>query len=78
MMKSTNYQQKATKGKEKNNITIRLIGGQNHDNYAVESGKKVKIYDYKSKKNTVNAQNCTAVHLKDDYELNEYHYKKPK
>ncbi|HBI00164.1 MAG TPA: metallophosphoesterase [Flavobacterium sp.] len=66
------------KGKEKNNITIRLIGGQNHDNYAVENGKKVKIYDYKSKKNTVNVQNCTAVHLKDDYELNEYHYKKPK
>lgn len=66
------------KGKAKNNIIIRLIGGQNHDNYVVENGKKVKIYDYKSKKNTVNAENCTAIHLKDDYELNEYHYKKPK
>ncbi len=66
------------KGKDKNNIIIRLIGGQNHDNYVVENGKKVKIYDYKSKKNTVNVQHCTAVHLKDDYELNEYHYKKPK
>ncbi|RAR46482.1 calcineurin-like phosphoesterase family protein [Flavobacterium lacus] len=66
------------KGKAKNNIIIRLIGGQNHDNYVVENGKKVKIYDYKSKKNTINAENCTAIHLKDDYELNEYHYKKPK
>lgn len=66
------------KGKDKNQITIRLIGGQNHDKYEVENGKKVEIYDYKSKKNTVNAQSCSAVHLKDDYELNEYHYKKPK
>lgn len=66
------------KGKEKSTITIRLIGGQNHDTYTVENGKKVKIYDYKSKKSTVNAQHCSAVHLKDDYELNEYHYKKPK
>lgn len=66
------------KGKDKNNIILRLIGGQNHDNYVVENGKKIKIYDYKSKKNTVNAQSCTTVHLKDDYELNEYHYKKPK
>lgn len=66
------------KGKEKNNILVRLIGGQNHDQYMVENGKKIKIYDYKSKKNTVSVQNCTAVYLKDDYELNEYHYKKPK
>lgn len=66
------------KGKDNKNITIRLIGGQNHDKYEVENGKKIKIYDYKSKKNTVKAQNSTAVHLKDDYELNEYHYKKPK
>lgn len=65
-------------GNEKNNITIRLIGGQNHDQYVIENGKKVKIYDYKSKKNTVTAQGSAAIHLKDDYELNEYHYKKPK
>jgi predicted phosphodiesterase len=30
------------KGNEKSTIKIRLIGGQNHDNYTVENGRKVK------------------------------------
>ena len=66
------------KGNEKGNIIIRLIGGQNHDNYSVEHGKKIKIYDYESKNNTLSTHNRTIIHLNDDYELNEYHYKKPK
>lgn len=65
-------------GDQKSSITIRLIGGQNHDNYTIQNGKKIKIYDYKSKNNTISATNGASVNLKDDYEINEYHYKKPK
>src|SRR5690606_7525518 len=65
-------------GKGEDLITIRLVGGQNHDTYLTKNGKRVKIYDYKSKKNTVGDKNGASVHLKDDYEINEYHYRKPK
>lgn len=65
-------------GKEKSNIKIRLIGGQNNDSYTVLNGKKVKIYDFKSKKNTFDVDYKTTTKLSDDYTLNWYNYKKPK
>ena len=34
-------------GNAKSTITIRLIGGQNHDNYKIENGRNVIIYDFK-------------------------------
>ncbi|MBK0369212.1 metallophosphoesterase [Flavobacterium agrisoli] len=65
-------------GKEKSNIKIRLIGGQNNDSYLVSNGKKVKIYDFKSKKNTFDVDSKTTTKLSDDYTLNWYNYEKPK
>ncbi|WP_432221183.1 metallophosphoesterase [Flavobacterium sp. TMP13] len=65
-------------GTEKSSIKIRLIGGQNNDVYTVSNGKKVKIYDYKSKKNTLNIDSKTTKKLTDDYALNLYDYQKPK
>lgn len=58
-------------------IKIRLIGGQNNDTYNILNGKKVKIYDYKSKENTFKRTNG-IVKLTDDYETNVYDYKKLK
>ncbi|MFI0430356.1 metallophosphoesterase [Mariniflexile sp. HMF6888] len=58
-------------------IKIRLIGGQNNDTYNILNGKKVKIYDYKSKENTFKTTNG-IVKLTDDYETNVYDYKKLK
>jgi hypothetical protein len=58
-------------------IKIRLIGGQNNDTYNILNGKKVKIYDYKSKKNTFKTTNG-IIKLTDDYETNVYDYKKLK
>ncbi|AXP80008.1 Calcineurin-like phosphoesterase [Mariniflexile rhizosphaerae] len=58
-------------------IKIRLIGGQNNDTYDILNGKKVKIYDYKSKENTFKTTNGN-VKLTDDYETNVYDYKKLK
>lgn len=58
-------------------MTIRLIGGYNHDTYNVADGRKVKIYDFKSQKNTYNAGNATK-NITDDYDINSYNYKHPK
>ena len=63
------------KGKSKDFIKMRLIGGQNNDTYTIKNGKKVKIYDYKSKKNTFTTNNG-KVKLTDDYKTNVYNYKK--
>jgi hypothetical protein len=58
-------------------IRVRLVGGQNNDIYNIKNGKKVNIYDYKSKKNTFKT-NKGDVKLTDDYETNVYDYKKLK
>jgi len=63
------------KGVGKNLIQIRIIGGQNNDTYNIINGKKIKIFDHKSKKNTFTTQNG-KVKLTDYYEANVYNYKK--
>ncbi len=65
------------KGTAKSSIKIKLIGGQNHDSYLVENGRKLKIFDFKSTGNTVDVDNKTGVNLVDDYDTNLYSYKKP-
>ncbi|HJS00583.1 MAG TPA: metallophosphoesterase [Flavobacterium sp.] len=64
-------------GSQKSPISIKLIGGQNHDNYTISNSKNIQIIDFKSKKNTFN-NSKTNVLLTDDYETNLYDYKKPK
>lgn len=64
-------------GKPKKAITVRLLGGQNHDTYIVENGKKIKIYDFKSKENTYQTDRKTSLLLTNDYELNTYNFKRP-
>jgi hypothetical protein len=66
------------KGNEKSKIKIRLIGGQNNDTYNIENGKKVIVYDFKSKENTYNLDSKTQTQLTDDYDVNLYNYEKPK
>ena len=64
-------------GNLKNNIKVRIIGGQNNDVYRIENNKNLTIYDYKSKKNTLNDFKG-AKELSDKYETNVYDYKKLK
>ena len=64
-------------GEGDNLIKLRLIGGQNNDTYTIENGKRVKMYDYKSKKNTFTTSKGSK-NLTDDYETNIYDYAKPK
>ena len=65
------------KGDPENAIIIRLLGGQNHDIYNIENGKKIKVYDFKSKENTYKTDRKTKLVLTDDYETNSYDLKKP-
>ena len=65
-------------GKQKSRIKIRLIGGQNNDTYEIENGRKVIVYDFKSKENTYHLDSKTQTQLTDDYEVNLYNFKKPK
>lgn len=57
-------------------MNIRLIGGYNHDVYNIADGKSVKIYDFKSQKNTYNGGGTK--NISDDYDVNTYNYKHPK
>lgn len=65
-------------GNQKSSINIKLIGGQNNDSYVVKNGKKIKIYDFKSKKNTFDLDSKATLKLTDDYDINLYNYEKPK
>lgn len=58
-------------------IRIKIIGGQNNDTYTINNPKRVKIYDYKSKKSTFTTKNVKK-RLTDHYETNTYDYKKLK
>jgi len=59
-------------GEEKNVIKVRLIGGQNNDEYNIKNGKKVVIHDYKTKKNTFDDANGAKIKLSDNYATNNY------
>ncbi|MDX6748037.1 metallophosphoesterase [Polaribacter sp. PL03] len=56
-------------------IKIKLIGGLNNDIYEINSPKHIKVYDYKSKKNTFITNNFKKK-ITDDYQTNTYDYKK--
>lgn len=55
-----------------NGIKVRIVGGQNNDIYKIANGRKIALYDYKSKKNTLVETGRSKVKLSDDYELNTY------
>ncbi|QYJ68477.1 metallophosphoesterase [Flavobacterium litorale] len=65
------------KGKPEKPIKIRILGGQNHDEYTIENGRKINVYDFKSKKNTFNIDKRTRLILTDDYETNSYDMHRP-
>lgn len=58
-------------------IKVRIIGGQNKDTYNILNGKKVIVYDYKSKKSEF-LTNKGRKRLTDNYETNVYDHKKLK
>jgi len=65
------------KGKGDNLISIKIMGGKKNDTYNFENTKKVKLYDYKSKDNTI-LNKRSKKWLVDDYTISNYDYKKRK
>ncbi len=63
-------------GKANNLIYTRIVGGQNNDTYRIKNGRRVKIYDHKSKKNTVEENNGAQIKLTDIYNLNLFDFQK--
>lgn len=57
-------------GKGNDEILVRIIGGQNNDVYHIENGKKIKVYDHKSKPNTVEKNKGARITFTDNYEVN--------
>ncbi|CAA0208231.1 metallophosphoesterase [Tenacibaculum maritimum] len=60
-------------------VLLRLIGGQDHDTYTDTShvtgwSKKTKVYDYTSKKNTLNPNSETADKRSENYFKNTYNH----
>lgn len=62
-------------GKGDSEIPIRIIGGQGKDRYDIEEGKRVIIYDFKSKKSIFKTKKGRHK-LRDRYENNIFDHKK--
>ncbi|MBW3517863.1 metallophosphoesterase [Flavobacterium sp. NKUCC04_CG] len=63
-------------GAAKAKIKVRLIGGQNHDLFQIDNNRKLIVYDYKTKDNTVESKSSTRTVYSDRYDLNNYDYRK--
>jgi len=57
-------------------IFTRIIGGQNNDVYTINNGRKIKVYDHKSKPNTIVKKGGANFKLMDIYSNNTYDYAK--
>ena len=64
-------------GEGTNLIPIRIMGGKKNDTYNFKNKRKVKLYDYKSKENTI-VEKGSKKWLVDDYDINNYDHRKVK
>lgn len=58
-------------------IEIKIVGGRKNDVYDFRNTKKVKLYDYRTKPNTI-VNSHSKKWLVDDYEINDFDYTKMK
>ena len=63
-------------GKANNLIFTRIIGGQNNDTYIIKNGRRVRVYDHKSKPNTVQENNGAKINFTDIYNNNLFDFNK--
>ncbi|WP_373056126.1 metallophosphoesterase [Zunongwangia sp. H14] len=59
-------------GEGDNYIYVRIIGGQNNDIYTIRNKEKLKIYDHKSKPNTIKEGANAKFRFTDVYDINTY------
>lgn len=58
-------------------MDIKIVGGRKNDVYDFRNTKKVKLYDYRTKPNTI-VNNRSKKWLVDDYEINDFDHTKMK
>ncbi len=63
-------------GKGKNPTYTRIVGGQNKDVYTIENGRKIRVYDHKSKPNTIKKKGGAKFIFSNNYNHNTYDYNK--
>lgn len=63
-------------GTGKGHTLVRMVGGHGHDTYTIKNSHRTRVYDHKSKPNTVAEKNGAVVRLTDLYTLNTYDYRK--
>ncbi len=59
-------------GKADNPIRINIIGGQNNDIYRFKKGRKIAVYDHKSKPNTIDKKGGAKIRFTDNYQINNF------
>lgn len=59
-------------GKGKSPVSLRIVGGQNNDKYTINDGRRVKIYDHKTKPNIILKKGGANVNLSNIYTKNTY------
>lgn len=64
-------------GAGKKPIDIKIVGGRKNDIYDFKNTRKVKLYDYKSRPNTILNKHSNKW-LVDDYEINDFDHTKMK
>ena len=60
------------KGEGNDLIKIVISGGKGEDQYKIENGKNIEIYDYKSEENELKEKNGARAIFRDDYDINHY------
>lgn len=63
-------------GKANNMIFMRIIGGQENDTYIINNGRRIKVYDHETKKNTIQANKGAQIKFTDNYNLNLFDFQK--
>jgi len=63
-------------GKGKKPIFMRIIGGQNNDVYTIDDGRRLKVYDHKTKPNTVVKKGGANFKRSNIYTNNTYDFNK--
>ncbi|HEA22289.1 MAG TPA: metallophosphatase [Pricia antarctica] len=66
-----------SKGSGKNPIKIKVLGGEENDTYDFDNTRKIKLYDFRSKENTI-VNPKSKKWLTDVYDVNTYDYHKRK
>lgn len=59
-------------GKGKKPIFTRIVGGQNNDEYTIEDGRRLKVYDHKTKPNTIKKRGGAKFKRSNIYTHNTY------